>query len=96
MEPIPVTRRDILVYEGDGKFLIVNPARWPDRKLPEKDMFPYPIPAQIQNNQRITFGCIGSEPATLHDINGLWYFKPCQPKSKPYPLPLFVSFEIAE
>lgn len=74
-EPIEVINLDLVGYMGSGAFVILRPFRHWNRSLPEEPFYgsiPICLRAKIVNNQAVNFG---GDKATLHDVNGAWYFR---------------------
>jgi len=79
-KPVEVQKLDLVGYEGEGVFAILNLSKTQNRELPKlvtdalKDAGPLPmcIRAEVRNNQVINFS---GEVATLHDVDGVWHFK---------------------
>ncbi len=97
--PVQVVAYDWVGYIGSGKFILLNWAR-DERKVDEMieesgHTAPVGVGCTINNNQRILF--IHHE-ATLHDINGEWFYKKktVNAESALTPLPADTFFQIVK
>ncbi|OGN32799.1 MAG: hypothetical protein A3I92_02485 [Candidatus Yanofskybacteria bacterium RIFCSPLOWO2_02_FULL_43_10b] len=75
-KPVEVEILDLVGYNGNGVFVILNPVKSRGRRLPDVGElfanFPVCILARIENNQVVNFY---GETATLHDIDGEWHYR---------------------
>lgn len=92
-EPVEVVTLDVVGYKSNGTFVILNPVRNNRRKLPHvvSDAVPFCFLCTIKNNQVVNFE---GDVATLHDIDGKWYYKRHEPNGQIRPLEPDTFFEI--